>query len=489
MKSHISFQYVDAGGKETNKLTKAEIDAILGTLQEKLTNPATKGKSIGIIVFNLKQQETLQDEIDKFFDKHKDLYALAYDVKDPLFIKNLENVQGDERDIIILCIGFSKSAGGKAEIRGPLILDKGERRLNVAASRAKEEMVVISTIHSIDIEAEKAKNAGARYLKNFLRFAEEASGVHAETGSNIRGIAQFIQRDLARKGYVADINVGTSGFKIDLAIKQKDGDEYVLGVILDGQEGKESLSVRDRFYVTDIMLNALKWKLIHVYTLDYLRFPASTVESIIAAINKTPDEKPVSQFVAPEMIDANPEFDYGIAEYKAYSSDLRFKYEAMERRNYYPRFCEQIKAVIELESPVSYETIKDRCRVLLGISKIQDKADEIIKAQLFMLRNNVAITHDHNNAVFYWAPAANAGKLVPFRASDRDIMDIAQEEIIFLMNKILEAQQKVDKEDLFRLTAEKIGVTMTAKTRGKLEFCLKTAIEKGLLARGYTEHY
>ncbi|MCR5490777.1 MAG: DUF4011 domain-containing protein [Bacilli bacterium] len=486
--SHISFKEINVPEKSSNALSKEEINEVLQTLKALLTSPKDKTKSVGIIVFNIKQQAKLQDEIDRFFDKNKDLAAVASAWEDPLFVKNLENVQGDERDIIILCVGFSKGASGKAEIRGPLILDKGERRLNVAASRAKERMIVISTIRAADIDAAKAKNAGARYLKNFLAYAEAASAAEFEVEEPDPNIASFIQRDLMRRGFDSDLNVGTSGFKIDLAIKKPGSSEYALGIVLDAQEGKESMSTRDRFYVSAIMLGALKWKIIHVFTLDYLRFPPSTIDTIIASIDMTESTEVESSFVAPTMVDANKDFDYKIVDYVRYKPTFMLNPAKYESGLYYPRLANEMKSMVQIESPIAATLLKERVKELLNNTSKRN-LDAIIETQLNFFADSLAKTVDAQNETFYWFRNGKEGQLLPYRRGDRDVYCIPKEELVFLMNRIIEAQSKIDREDLIRLTAGMVGATLTKKAREKIEYSLDWAIKLKLLRRGYVEHY
>ncbi len=489
LSSHISFKLV-AASKKDNGLSKEEIDAVLSTLKEIITSPTDRGKSVGIIVFNIKQQAKLQDEIDRFFDANKELASIVAEWEDPLFVKNLENVQGDERDIIILSVGFNKNASGKAEVRGPLILDKGERRLNVAASRAKERMIVISTIRGADIDAAKAKNAGSRFLKGFLTYAEAASNSEFELEEPDPSIANFIQRDLMRKGYDSDLSVGSSGFKIDLAIKAKGSDEYVLGVLLDGEEGRETMSTRDRFYVSPAMLGALKWKIVHVYTLDYLRFPASTVDSIVSAIGVTDTAEVDTSFSAPKLIDANEDFDYRIAEYNRYKPPFLLNPSKYEPKLYYPRLANEIMAIIAAESPISAETLKERVKELLN-NTAKKNLDQIIGTQLGFLAEKIAKSTDFQTGTFYWVKDGNEGQLLPCRHSaERDLYNTPKEEIVYLMNRIIEAQGKISREDLIRLTSTKMEVTtLTKKAHDKIEYCLDWAIQLNLLRRGFVEAY
>lgn len=500
--SHISFLHVDATTKKkSGDISKEEIDAILGILKKILDDKHSDGKSIGIIVFNSRQQAKLNDEVDNFILRHPKYIAKTHyneeGSTERLFVKNLENVQGDERDIIIMSIGFAKNpTTSKAFINGPLTLEKGERRLNVAASRSKEQMIVVSTLYSSEIDTDNRTGNGAKALKEFLAFAENASLPARDEiiDSPNKDLTYFIARELQGRGYECDVSVGSSEFKIDIAVRRKDSDEYLLGILLDEKPLNSNISCRDRFYVEPVVLSSLHWKLLRVYTYSFLRFKDDTIESIIKAIesakneNRTDYEKFVPPIMTEHPVLINDE-TLKIQPYTPYPFSVTdyIAYDNLEENYYDPMSVELVKRIVKAESPISEEALRNYFRKAYGIKQIGSKANTIITNQIANAR--VKRSEDYRQKTFYWDPEKEM-KVDCFRSSGRDILQIPKEEIIFLMNQIISLYQNIDKEDLIRQTAQHMKFdTVSSRIRGKLEYTLNYAIQNQLLVKGYQESY
>ena len=491
--SHISFKEVQPLSKSSSAISKEEISAVLSTLEEIYTDPATKGKSTGIIVFNLSQQDKLSDAIEEFMTSHPVIATLSHyneeDNPNRLFVKNLENVQGDERDIIILCVGFSRTKAGKAELGGPLMRNNGERRLNVACSRSKEYMIVISTINSSDIDDAKYKNLGAKRLKQFLSYAKNASEPSASlsrsSGNNV--LAASLKKELEQEGYLVDLGVGGSEFKIDLGVRNKTGNGYALGILLDENPVNPHVSVRDRFYVEPMMLSSLSWKLLRVYTCSFLRFKKQTILSIIDKIEQASSDSPLLPNFKPVLVDANEEFDYQIVPYVESDLSTSFvHYKGLTPGFFDSYFGDVLHKIVADEGPIAYNVLKARAKKVLGVTQMKGRAEDILLFHLARL--SFPKTDDHLKNQFYWPYSNSSHRVDNFRSSDRDILDIPKEEILCLANRIILAQVKIKKEDLIRLLAEKMGfATISSRVRNKLVYCLDYGKENNLLAEGYLE--
>lgn len=495
--SHVSFIHVDSKTKKKgSEISQEEIQAILNVLKQILENPKTQNKSLGIIVFNSSQQEKLEDEVDNFLNKNNEYIKLTHwqeeNSNKKLFVKNLENVQGDERDIIIMSIGFMKGHDGKAQINGPLALAKGERRLNVAASRSIEQMIVVSTIYSSDIDETGKKNQGSKNLKDFLRFAENSEKfvLDQNDDSPNKDLAYFIAKELKQKGYDCDVSIGSSEFKVDLAVRKKDKKEYILGILLDEKPLNGNVSCRDRFFVEPIILKNLKWKVLRIYTVLFLRYKSRTIKKIIEMIESVEIEenKETTLYIPPVMTEHHiSQADYGIIQYKKFSykaqplgDDFNF-----EKGRFYKELLEFLTELIETEYPISREQIFENIKTKFGISRLTQKIAYVILNHIQML--NPTKTTDFEGKVFYW-PKDKEIKVTNFRESNRDIMDISKEEIICLMNSIIKIYKSIDKEELIRVTAEQMNISViTSKIRRKLEYVIHEANENNLLENGYHE--
>ena len=285
MVPHVTLQHVegfyDFGKTRTNR---AEAEAIVAeTLQRLQNEPA---RSIGIVAFSKTQSDLIEDLLSEALAQHPDLEQQDLDAEEPLFIKNLENVQGDERDVILFSVGYGPDKDGKLSMNfGPLNKVGGERRLNVAVSRARYEMKIFSTLRPEQIDERRTHAEGVLGLKQFLRFAEHGTSMlsaSSQSTENHSLIVEQIAEALRRKGYEVKTSIGSSALRVDLAIIDPlHSDRYALGIICDGAGYYQLKTERDREVVQPAVLKMLGWHLMHVWTTEWLRCPESVIEHII----------------------------------------------------------------------------------------------------------------------------------------------------------------------------------------------------------------
>jgi very-short-patch-repair endonuclease len=249
-------------------------------------------RSLGVITFNQRQQFAVDDELDKIKKQRPDIAEFFSDARrEPFFIKNLENVQGDERDHIILGIAYGPDAQGKFAMRfGPLNQKGGQRRLNVAITRARYQLDVVSSIHADQINLSKTNAEGAKLLRSFLDFAERGVSAIASatsespTAEHDSEFEAEVERALRERGCDVRRQVGCSGFRIDLALvhPQRVG-RYVLGIECDGAAYHSSATARDRDRLRQEVLEGLGWKLCRVWSTDWIRNPSRQIDRVLAA--------------------------------------------------------------------------------------------------------------------------------------------------------------------------------------------------------------
>lgn len=231
-------------------------------------------ESIGVVTFNISQQTLIEDKLQEEFSNDIKFDKWANEREEKLFVKNLENVQGDERDIILFSIAFGPDEEGKLSLNfGPLNKEGGWKGLNVAVSRARSEMVVFTTMTAAMIDLKRTKSKGVESLKNFLEFAEKGkiqlSYVEMQQRKE-QGILDCICLELDKAGYKYQKAVGHSKFKVDLAvINPFNPDEYILGIMLDGDSYKQSANTKDREVAQATVLGTLGWKLHRIWTMDW----------------------------------------------------------------------------------------------------------------------------------------------------------------------------------------------------------------------------
>ena len=269
----------DHGRTRSNR---AEAEAIVSEALRRLSADA----SIGIVAFSKVQQNLIEDMLTDELAKHPELEKRAYDVAEPIFVKNLENVQGDERDVILFSVGYGPDKSGKVSMNfGPLNNRGGERRLNVAVSRARQEMMVFSTLQPEQIDLNRSNARGVEGLKRFLEFAKNGRMAIApgqvKAVTHTDSVVQAMAAMLRERGYQVDTNVGRSQFKVDIAVvdPQNPG-RYVLGILFDGERYYDTLTERDREVVQPTVLQGLQWKLMRVWTLDWLSNRQQVIERV-----------------------------------------------------------------------------------------------------------------------------------------------------------------------------------------------------------------
>ena len=318
----------DSGKTRTNKV---EAQAVIDEIIKRAHDPVLSKYSVGVVTFNIQQQSLIEDLLDEAASKDPELEKWAFGSEEPIFVKNLENVQGDERDVILFSVGYGKDETGKLIMNfGPLNRDGGWRRLNVAVTRSRIEMKVFSSISPEEIRINDTASEGVKAFKRFLQYASGSTIWDqdiANTGSSsdnsgtplidrnaaFTGIADDICARFKAIGYDTDKGVGKSGFKIDIGVvsPEKDG-TYCLGILLDGPVYAASGTTTSREVSQISMLKGFGWNIVRIWSLEWWENPDKVFEKLVAIINdsKKEEEKPaeeVPEDKAPEAAEAPSE--------------------------------------------------------------------------------------------------------------------------------------------------------------------------------------
>ncbi len=265
-------------------------------------------ETIGVIAFNAAQRDMIYDIIDEesLKDHNFGLQIRAEMARKDngedtgLFIKNIESVQGDERDVIIFSIGYAKNASGRLVHNfGWLNQKGGENRLNVAISRAKQKIHIVTSFRPAELNLDDAKNEGPKILKKYLEYAFAVSNGDKEDAERVLksfgetyGIApaafeteyaQKVAEALRDRGYDIDTQVGIGGYRIDIAIR-KNG-KYVLGIECDGKLYSTAASARERDYHRQKYLESRGWRIKRIWSMDWWRDSQHEIDSICALVD------------------------------------------------------------------------------------------------------------------------------------------------------------------------------------------------------------
>ena len=266
----------DKGGSRTNQV---EAKAVVADIVDRLTDRAfaDSGKSIGVVTFNSQQQKLIEDLLDEERRHNPALDQFFRDDQpEPVFVKNLENVQGDERDLMYFSITYGPDLSGRVSMNfGPLNKDGGERRLNVAVTRARHELKVFASLPPDQIDLSRTKAKGVADLKLFLEYARRGVRALAEEATAPRGdfdspFEEIVAEALSRRGWTVHPQVGVSVFRIDLGVVDPDRPgAYLAGVECDGASYHRAATARDRDKLREQVLRGLGWAIVRTWSTDW----------------------------------------------------------------------------------------------------------------------------------------------------------------------------------------------------------------------------
>lgn len=491
--SKVTFRQINGFyDRSRTRQNRAEADAVIAEIKKRLLDEELSKRSIGVVTFNSNQQSLIEDLLNELFDNNPSLEKKAAESEEPIFIKNLENVQGDERDVILFSVGYGPDKTGKISYNfGPLNREGGWRRLNVAVSRARYEMIVFSTLLPDQIDENRSSAEGVRSLKMFLSYAQKGmlmptndrTGVDKERD----GVVSAIAAALMARGYHVRLNVGSSDYKMDLAVVDPADDQrYIMGIICDGYNYYSARTARDREITRYKVLELLGWKLYRVWAIDWWNNPSKLIESIITAINSIKegewnnchDEElpPLDNIVdagnvIEESVDAN-ECEYYEIEYA--DAELHYHYansDDVVTGCYEEEIHDNIQELIEKESPISKRRLCKKIMQTFGIARMGDRLTGYMDR--FLAREGLKHTSVGGD-IFYWKDILLTGEYKTFRnRHDREPLDIAPEEASNAICKVLVDQGSLPEEDLIKCTAKLFGY-------GSVRDNVSQAIKRGL---------
>ena len=295
----VAYRFVENGvyDAKASRTNRAEAEALVDYVFERLADPSWKRRSAGVVTFSMAQKNLVEDLFEErraANPQYEDFFTDAGD--EPFFVKNLENVQGDERDVILFSVGYAKGPDGKFLMNfGPLNRSGGERRLNVAVTRAKEQVVVFASCKGSEIDLNRTQAVGAAHLKAFLEYAERGGVAVADDGEgkNRDRFADVVAEFLGEHGYTVERNVGCSGYRIDLGVRDESRKgAYLAAIECDGDSYASALTARDRDELRASVLRSLGWNVVHVWAADWALDRARGEERLLRElddIRRSPD--------------------------------------------------------------------------------------------------------------------------------------------------------------------------------------------------------
>lgn len=295
----LQYHYVENGiyqrgaGKRINpEEARALVNHVLTTLR----SPGfryTEASSIGIVTFNMQQQRLIEDMLEEERAKDESLEPyFSESNSEAIFVKNLENVQGDERGVIYFSTTYGPDEQGLVSMNfGPLNLVGGERRLNVAITRARNGMHVFTSLKPESIDLNRTRARGAADFRSFLECARMGAGkffsTRATDSTDTEQLARAVRRELEARGWNCTVNLGVSGYRVDIAVHHPDIPEAMLaGIVLDGPGYAGANTARDRDVLRGSVMNVLGWRLLRLWSLDWWRNPLGCMDAVDARLRE-----------------------------------------------------------------------------------------------------------------------------------------------------------------------------------------------------------
>lgn len=473
--------------KGKSRQNRAEAQAVVDEIAKRLRSEELRKRSIGVVTFSVVQQALIEDLLSDLFIFHPELEALALECEEPLFIKNLENVQGDERDVILFSVGYGPDSAGRVSMNfGPLNRTGGERRLNVAVSRARYEMIIFSTLRSDMIDLNRTSAVGVAGLKRFLEYAEKGtSNAFGRIANQSSKAAVSIEKVIADKlrtlGYTVHTDIGCSGYKIDLGIVDtQNASNYLLGIICDGKNYKRTKTARDREIVQNNVLKALGWNIHRIWTMDWWEKPEEVIASIQEAIaQRKEDEENIIAAEKETPIPAEPitkdttmpEQEYNHTKITPYSypTDNFFLAESDSI------LIAQIKKIMENEAPVSKALLCKKVLTEWGISRLGPRLEARLETLFHAL--NIYRT-EHDGLVFFWMDENQCLTYASFRPeSGRDAADLPPEEVANAIRQLLTDSVSLPLPHLVKACAQAFGF---ARMGTNIDAAMKRGIREAM---------
>ncbi len=472
----VDYCYVEDGvfNRKTHQNAK-EASRVLDMVYREISEHPER--SLGVVAFSISQQEMIDRMLA--LRRREDPSFEAFfgrDREEPFFIKNLETVQGDERDTIIFSTAYGKDESGRLYHNfGPLNRAGGERRLNVAVTRARENVILVSSMHFTDIDPKKSSAEGVAALRNYLQYAELGQAVSPESETHedsdsmksdpvISSVCSFLEKN----GMRVDAHVGFGKANVEIGVRDPEGKDYVLAIETDGDIYHEMRNVRDRDRLRREVLERMGWSYYRIWSTEWMRNGAVERERLLAACKE-----------ALAAIDESESADDQSEEYESDTLSEDFEYMEKDELSFsiyrqadvvrLTRTCgffqEYISEILKIEAPVSEEELLKRIAFVFGRDHVtsavrREYEERMIGCERFGIerRGGFLYLSDEDPYVFR----------IP--GVKRPVKSIAPEELAAGMRDILRENVSAGRDALYLVTVKMLGYSrVTDSMRERLD--------------------
>jgi very-short-patch-repair endonuclease len=475
----VEFEYVedgvyDRGGSRQNEVeAERVIDLIEDHAEER------SDKSLGVVAFSSAQEQAIRDALAERREENPvlDAFVSQDDVLDEFFIKNLEMVQGDERDRMIFSVGYGPAQDGTISTNfGPINKSGGERRLNVAVTRAKEQVTVVCSMLPGDIDLSGSNSTGAQHFKNYLEYARD--GEQALTrNDHVTDTLDFdshfeeaVYDALKTEGHDVVTQVKSSGYSIDLAIKHPEQPgKFILGIECDGAAYHSSKTARDRDRTRQMVLENLGWAIHRIWSPDW----ASNREAQIQTINDKVDSLLDGNTTAtstttavpthePDAVPSKSKFDHeALTEFIEPSLEWNDRY-SVDKRGQNTANRNAVHDTVKQHGPIKYDTAIQTYLDVWSQSRAGKRVQRAFKSGVDTLTRQNKI-YQHGDFLWPKRSDLNFNVRVNTESATRSIDEIPKEEIAKAIAVLLEEGGRMTRDDAILETTRLIGYQRRGK--------------------------
>ncbi|MGC8924286.1 MAG: DUF3320 domain-containing protein [Candidatus Micrarchaeia archaeon] len=477
----VQFEYVKNGVYERGGTRQNRVEAkrVVELIKEHFDTAPEK--SLGVIAFSIAQQQVILEELEKFLTKYPSYNKyMNGDGLRQFFVKNLETVQGDERDVIILSVGYGRDSDGNFSINfGPINKEGGARRLNVAVSRAIEKVIVVSSILPSDIDESRTISEGVLMLKRYLEYALSGSmqRLREERYLPSHDLQKAVYKRLKEMGFEVYANIGSSKYSIDLAILSPDKESYAVGIEIDSAVYRHAKSVRDSDRIRREVLESLGWRIHRIWSYSWVINPEKEVEKILEILNMSEarrDENTKSNVHA--RIEMSSELSFAIKEYPEVSYGVVGSADTFMGQD----FFRHVKEVVKVESPIEMDLLMDRIFAMFGIKKNERNIRRFEEVLALHLPNDEIFidgTVVWSDKPKYFYTVRTGGD----KARKPDYITLPELRLAILI--VVSNAISISKEDIPREVLAIFGMPKRApKFKGRVNLAVEELIRKGYLA-------
>jgi len=487
---HVAAGIYEKGASRTNPVeARAVADFVLSRLRD--PKFAASGQSVGVVTFNAQQQHLIEDLFEQERGRDESLERFfAEGQPEPVFVKNLESVQGDERDVMCFSITYGPDQHGAVSMNfGPLNKQGGERRLNVAITRARRELHVFAALQPEHIDLNRTRAKGAADLKRFLQYTQRGLEVAsaASEGSGPGDGGKFLQvvcRALQARGWQVQTDVGSSQLRVDVAVVDPDVPAgFLAAIICDGPTGDAAATARDRDLLRQRLLEGLGWSVRRTWVMEWWVDSASALERLHGFLTELLEEARERRAAAAGRSEAEPGASNAISsppEGDPAADDLatdqfrtatipsaELDAERFFDKSYDARLTDIIRQIVILEGPIRGDVLARRVGRIHGFARtgaqILDRVSILARKEFERLKEEAQ--------EFFWPTGTPLGEWERFRragADGRPVDEISLAELRALARACLAPGREM--EEGVRTMARVAGLQrLRAPSRERLE--------------------